>query len=184
MHPIVVIAASAGGLDPLRRIVAALPIPCHASIFVVLHIGNRPSYLPSILARNGLPAEFARDGGLIEAGHVYTAPPDRHMLLESGRIRLSDGPKIHFTRPAADPLFISAADAYGEHVIGVVLSGGDGDGASGLKAIKAGGGRALVQHPDQAAASSMPRAAITADDPEVYLLQELIAQVAAFCHGS
>jgi hypothetical protein len=94
------------------------------------------------------------------------APPDHHMLLELGRVRLNRGPKVHHTRPAADPLFISAAEIYGECVIGIVLSGGDGDGTEGLRSIKDHGGEALVQHPEHAAIPSMPKAAILMDHPD------------------
>ncbi len=181
MSAIVVIAASYGGLDPLRQIIAALPIPCFGSMFVVLHIGDRPSVLPSILHRDGLPASFAQDDAIIEIGHIYTALPGHHMLLEPGRIRLSHGPKVHYTRPAADPLFISAAKAYGEQVMGVVLSGGDGDGATGLRAIKEHGGTTLVQHPKTAIESSMPYSAIAADHPDICLPLELAKRVASFC---
>ena len=112
MVGIVVIAASAGGLGPLRSIIAALPAPCTAAVFVVVHIGSNPSILPCLLGHAGpLPAAFAHDGDAIEAGRIYVAPPDRHMVLEFARIRLSHGPKVHYTRPAADPLFISAAEA-------------------------------------------------------------------------
>ena len=122
MDPIVAIAGSAGGLEPLRLIMAALPIPCSAAVFVVLHIGPHPSVLPRLLSSSGhVPATFAEDGFLIEAGHVYVAPPDHHMFLEPDRIRLSRGPKVNYTRPAADPLFISAAEVCGQRVMGIVL---------------------------------------------------------------
>jgi two-component system chemotaxis response regulator CheB len=183
MDAIVVIAASAGGLEPLRRIIAALPVPCMASVFVVMHIGSGPSALPSLLARvGGPPAAFAQDGAAIEAGHIYVAPPDHHMLLEPARIRLSRGPKVHSTRPAADPLFISAAEAFGERVIGVVLSGGGSDGAAGLRAIKRHGGTALVLRPEDAAMPYMPRAAIAAGHPDACLpVPEIVQVLGAFC---
>jgi two-component system chemotaxis response regulator CheB len=182
MNAIVVIAASAGGLEPLRRIIAALPAPCAASVFIVMHIGPNRSMLPALLSRPGFPADFAREGAPIEPSHVYVAPPDQHMLLEPGRIRLSQGPKINHTRPAADPLFESAAKAYGIRVVGVVLSGGDGDGAAGLRVIGEKGGTVLVQHPEDAAAPSMPLAAIAADHPDACLpIAELAQRVAAFC---
>jgi two-component system chemotaxis response regulator CheB len=150
MNPIIVIGASADGLDPLRRIIAALPVPCAASIFVVMHIGPHPSVLPSLLSRPGrLSAVFAEDGALIEPGRIYVAPPDHHMLLGRTRIRLSSGPKVHHTRPAADPLFVSAAQFHGSHVIGIVLSGGGSDGAAGLRDIREHGGVALVQDPKE-----------------------------------
>ena len=160
MNAIVVIGASAGGVEPLRGIVAGLPGTCSASIFVVEHIGDHQSNLPILLALAGsLPATFATDG-LIDAGHIYVAPPDHHMLLQVSHIRLSRSAKIHFTRPAIDPLFVSAADAYGGRVLGIVLSGTGADGAAGLRAIWESGGTALVQDPNEAAEPSMPRAAL------------------------
>lgn len=183
MVDVVVIAGSAGGHDPLRRIIAALPVPCSAAIFVVMHIGPQPSFLPHLLTRCGeLLATFPENGELVEAGHIYVAPPDFHMILEGNRIRLDRGPKIHHTRPAADPLFISAAVTHGDRVLGVVLSGGDSDGAVGLRAIKHHGGTALVQAPEDAAVPSMPKAAVEADHPDECLpIQELAQRVRAFC---
>ena len=183
MTGVVVIAASAGGLDPLRHIIAALPVPCLAAVFVVMHTGPHRSVLPHLLSSSGQhPATFAEDGALIEAGHIYVAPPDHHMFLETDRIQLDQGPKVHHTRPAADPLFISAAESHGQRVMGIVLSGGDGDGAAGLRAIAEHGGTALVQSPLQAEVPSMPRAAMIADHPDACLLVDEIAQrVSVFC---
>jgi two-component system chemotaxis response regulator CheB len=183
MIGIVVIAASAGGLDPLRRLITALPFPCSAAVFVVMHIGPHRSVLPDLLSNNGqYPANFGEDGALIEDGHIYVAPPDHHMLLGADRIRLDQGPKVHHTRPAADPLFMSAAKTHGRRVMGIVLSGGDGDGAAGLRAVAEHGGTALVQNPDESRSPSMPLAAIMADHPDACLPVEEIAQrVRAFC---
>jgi len=183
MDAIVVIAASAGGLEPLMRIITVLPAPCSASVFIVMHIGRRKSILPHLLQREGkLPAAFAEDGLAIEPGHIYVAPPDCHMLVECDRIRLDRGPKVRFTRPAADPLFLSAAAAYGDQVIGIVLSGADSDGSIGLRAIKARGAIALVQQPDEAAMPSMPLAAIALDHPDDCLpVREIAQRVRAIC---
>jgi two-component system chemotaxis response regulator CheB len=113
-----------------------------------------------------LPAAFARDGDKIEVGHIYVAPPDHHMVLGFDSIRLNQGPKVHYTRPAADPLFISAAEAHGKRVMGVVLSGGNSDGAAGLRAIAEHGGTALEtpaknSSPRVTASSGMPSASCT-----------------------
>jgi two-component system chemotaxis response regulator CheB len=171
MNKIIVIGASSGGLNPLRRIIAALPIPCTASVFIVMHLGNHPSILPSVLAASTrLNVSFAQDGSPIQPGRIYVAPPDHHMLLELGRVRLNRGPKVHHTRPA-----ISAAEIYGERVIGVVLS--DGDGAEGLRSIKKHGGEALVQHPKDAAIPSMPKAAIVMDHPDACSVEEIAKRV-------
>ena len=181
MNGVVVIAASAGGLDPLRRIIAALPVPCTAAVFVVMHIGPYPSVLPRLLGGRHV-AGFAQEGTPIEAGHIYIAPPDYHMYLGISSIRLSQGPKLHHTRPAADPLFISAAEAHRQQVLGIVLSGGDSDGADGLRAIVEHGGTAFVQDPKEAANPSMPSAAIAADHPHGCLSIEEIAEgVRSFC---
>jgi two-component system chemotaxis response regulator CheB len=113
-----VVAASFGGVAALSRIVAGLSEPCEAAFLIVLHIGGLPSLLPEILSRViTLPVKHAIDGEPIEPGYIYVAPPDRHLLVEPGRIRLSTGPKANRTRPAADPLFMSAAEAYGDKVI-------------------------------------------------------------------
>jgi len=177
-NTIVVIAASAGGLELLRILVAALPTPCAASVFIVWHIGAHPSELPSILqCSSTAPVCFAEDGAAILPGKVYVAPPDRHVLLRAMSMSPSAGPKVHFARPAADPMFISAAETHGDRVIGIVLSGGDGDGADGLLAIKQHGGKVLVQNPDEAMAPSMPHAAIAAVHPDAVLPIRAIADL-------
>ncbi len=185
MCGVVVIAASAGGLNPLRCIIAALPVPCTAAVFIVMHIGPHPSMLPSLLMLSGRGqhvAAFAQDGAPIEAGRIYVAPPDHHMSLASSSIRLIQGPKIHYTRPAADPLFISAAEAHGRRVLGIVLSGGDSDGAAGVRAITEHGGMALVQDPKEAKTPSMPQSAMMADHPDACLpVKEIAERVRVFC---
>lgn len=183
MKRIVVIAASAGGLDPLRRIIAALPFPCSAAVFAAVHIGPHRSALPTLLNRDGrLLAAFALDGALIQAGHIYVAPPDHHVLVGPASIRLDQGPKVHHTRPAADPLFMSAAEAHGPRVMGIVLSGGGGDGAAGLRAVAEYGGITLVQDPEDAEEPSMPRAALRADQLHASLrIEEIVWRVRDFC---
>ncbi len=183
MIPIVAIGASSGGLAPLRHIIAALPSPCSAAIFVVLHTGRHPSVLPRLLNYSPrLPASFPQDGAPIEAGQIYVAPPDHHMTLERGLIRLSQGPKVHHTRPAADPLFMSAARTHGPRVMAIVLSGGDGDGAEGLRIVGEHGGLGLVQDPMEAVEPSMPHAAIMADHTNACLpVAEIAQRVRAFC---
>lgn len=159
---VVAIGASAGGVEALRTLAAGLPADLAAAVLIVLHI---PSYaksqLPAILSRAGpLPAKQAEDGETIEAGRIYVAPPDRHLLVRAGRIHLSSGPRENHSRPAIDPMFRSIAREYGSRAIGVVLSGALYDGSAGLLAIKARGGIAIVQDPNEAIADSMPRSAL------------------------
>lgn len=161
---IVVIGASAGGLEAFEKLVSQLPPDFPAAIFIVWHISpNHPSLLPQILGRvASLAVTHAVDQEPIKQGHVYIAPPDHHLLVERGVVRLSHGPKENRFRPAIDVLFRSAALAYGRRVIGIVLSGSLGDGAAGLYAIKERGGIAIVQDPSDARHPSMPRAAMKA----------------------
>jgi two-component system chemotaxis response regulator CheB len=161
-HRIIVVGASAGGVEALSRLAASLMNEIPAAIFVSMHIsGKVRSYLPDILNRHGpLPAKHPQDGEVFQAGHLYIAPPDRHLLLEPGRIRLLHGPKENGFRPAIDPLFRSAARAYGAHVIGVILSGSLDDGTAGLQDIKSHGGVAIVQDPQDCLYDGMARSAI------------------------
>lgn len=159
---VIVIGASAGGTGALSDLVSRLPRELPAAIFVVLHI---PDYSKSILAdilqrRSQLPVRPAEDGEPIVAGQILVAPPEVHLLVEDGRVLLSHGPRENRHRPAIDPLFRSAARYYGPRVIGVVLTGMLDDGTSGLLAVKARGGRALVQDPEESPFASMPQSAI------------------------
>jgi len=159
---VVVIGASAGGVAALVELVGGLPPDLPAALFIVVHHPtDAPSKLPRILSRAGsLPAAHATDGERIEPGRIYVAPPDQHLLVRDGFVEVSSGPPEHRLRPAVDPLFRSAAEAYGARVIGVVLTGNLEDGASGLAAIKERGGQAVVQDPANAEYDGMPRSAV------------------------
>jgi two-component system, chemotaxis family, protein-glutamate methylesterase/glutaminase len=183
---IIVIAASAGGVQALRRLVSQLPADLGASVFVVVHIGpNRPSLLPHILSQAGpLPAYHPVHGQAIEQGRIYVAPPDLHMRLHPGIIHLDRGSKVRHTRPAADPLFQSAAEAYGPRTVGVVLTGGDHDGTDGARAIKMHGGRIIVQQPYEADMPSMPLSALRDDHPDYILhIDEMPALLVTLSRG-
>ncbi len=162
-HDIIVIGTSAGGVEALRELVSGLPPDLAAAIFVVMHVAaTSDSVLPKILSRSGpLPASHAVDGEAIEQGRIYVAPPDHHLLVERGRVRVTYGPKENRMRPAADPLFRSAALAYGPRVVGVVLTGALDDGTAGLLAVKRRGGLAVVQDPRDALYPGMPRSALS-----------------------
>jgi two-component system chemotaxis response regulator CheB len=155
---IVVVGASAGGVEALADLVSGLPAEFPASLFVVLHLPSAStSFLPQILERKGpLPASYPENGGKVQRGRIYVAPPNRHMLLRDHRVHLVAGPRENGFRPAIDPLFRSAARSFGPRVTGVILSGVLGDGSIGLQTIKAAGGIAVVQDPDEAVFADMP----------------------------
>lgn len=144
----------------LIELAAALPKEFPASVLIVQHIGAHRSTLPELLTERGrLPAIHPRTGQALQHGTIYIAPPDHHMLVVDGMIRLTREAKENHARPAIDPLFRSAAIAQGPRVIGVILSGRLDDGTAGLQAIKACGGLAVVQDPDDAQEPSMPTSA-------------------------
>jgi len=159
---IIVIGASMGGVEALTKLAKQLPAGLPAALFIVQHISpDATSMLPDILNRAGpLPAKAAEDGETIRHGRIYVAPPNRHLLVKHDHVRLSSGPHENRTRPAIDPLFRSAAIAYGARVVGVVLTGLLDDGTAGLLAIKRCGGLAVVQSPEDALYPDMPQNAL------------------------
>lgn len=159
---IIVLGASAGGVQALCKVVEDLPPDLPAAIFVVLHI-SRDGYsaLPAILSRSGrLPASHPADGEVIRPGRVYVAPPDRHLAVQNSHIHLSRNASENGHRPAVDVLFRSAARSYGPRVVGVVLTGNLDDGTEGLAAIKKCGGVTVVQDPKDADYPGMPTSAL------------------------
>ena len=159
---IIVIGASAGGVQALCTVIEDLPPNLPAAIFVVLHIApDGYSALPAILSRSGrLPATHPADGEVIRPGRIYVAPPDRHLAIQNGHIHLSSNASENGYRPAVDVLFRTAARSYGPRVTGVVLTGNLDDGTAGLAAIKKCGGVAIVQDPGDADYPGMPVSAI------------------------
>ena len=159
---IIVIGASAGGVDALKKLLAPLPADLDASLFIVWHMAPTVrGVLPQILSRvTAIAVSNAVDGETIQSNHIYVAPPDQHLMLENGLISLTRGPKENRFRPAIDPLFRSAALSYNNQVMGVILSGALDDGTAGLWTIKQRGGMALVQDPTEAEVPSMPESAI------------------------
>jgi two-component system chemotaxis response regulator CheB len=163
----ITIGGSAGALEALAAILPALPGGYPLPIVLVLHIPpSKPSYLADVLGSMcALRVKEAEDKEPLSPGAVYVAPPDYHVLIEKRRcLSLSVDAPVHYSRPAIDVLFESAADAYGERVAGVLLAGGSADGALGLARIKRAGGLALVQAPETAAVRTMPDAALDVCD--------------------
>jgi two-component system, chemotaxis family, protein-glutamate methylesterase/glutaminase len=161
---IVTLGASAGGIDTIQRLVSKLPHDFPAAIMIVQHLHPRtPSVLDQIIQRaTTLSVRFATDGEPVTRGHIRIAPPNCHLLVEKGYLRVLRGPRENRHRPAVDPLFRSAAWSYGPRVVGVILSGTLDDGVSGLWAVRSCGGTTVVQDPEEAAESGMPRSALLA----------------------
>lgn len=159
---LVVIGASAGGIEALQQILNALPQDLDAAVLIVLHTSRHAgSVLPQVMQRaSKLPVVDPYDRDRIEKGKVYIAPPDNHIIVEGNWLRVIQGPRENFHRPAIDPLFRSAASSYGRRVIAIVLTGLLDDGTAGLMVVRARGGEAIVQDPDSAMFPSMPRSAL------------------------
>jgi len=162
---IVVVGASAGGVEALREVVRGLPPDFDATVFAVLHIpAGSVSILPQILARAGsLPARHpdpSPEGAVFEPRTIYVAPPDRHMVMEGDRVRVVITGKENRHLPSVDPLFRSAARFHGPRVVGVILTGALDDGTAGLAAVKRQGGMAIVQDPNDALFPPVPRSAM------------------------
>jgi two-component system chemotaxis response regulator CheB len=159
---IIVIGASAGGVEAIREITARLPADLPAAVFIVLHSSpHSRSLLASLLHRAGpLDAFTAEDGAPVLHGRIHVAPPGQHLLLRPGHVHLSRGPRENSARPAVNPLFRTAAASYGDRVIGVVLTGNLDDGTAGLLAISDAGGLTVVQDPEDAMYPGMPRSAV------------------------
>jgi two-component system chemotaxis response regulator CheB len=181
---LVVIGASAGGVEALRQVVADLPGDLPAAICVVLHLApGSPSALAPILQRAGrLSCRSAQDGDELRPGRILVAPPDCHLLVEEDRAHVTTGPRENGHRPAVDPLFRSAALARDGRVIGVVLSGTRDDGAAGLSTIKAHGGATIVQDPEEALYAGMPtnalaHVAVDAVAPSTLIAATIMAMV-------
>lgn len=178
----VVVGASAGGISCLRRVLAELPMPFPLPILVVQHIHASATldYSMVFCSPPGLKAKEAEEKESILPGWMYVAPPGYHLLVEKNHtLSLSVDPLVNYSRPSIDVLFESAADAFGKRLIGIVLTGANGDGALGLKAIKDTGGLTIVQEPADAEVSAMPLFAIKAAQPQHILKAEAIGQFLA-----
>jgi two-component system, chemotaxis family, protein-glutamate methylesterase/glutaminase len=178
----VVIGASAGGVEAICALLLRVRVETRAALFIVLHLPrDRPSLLERVFQeRCALPVREAQDKEPVAPGTVYVAPPDYHLLLDEGpRIALSTDEPVNFSRPAIDVLFESAADLYRERLLGIVLTGGNSDGAAGLAAVAAAGGSIVVQHPDSALVSLMPAAALQRNPASRVLSLEGIGRLLA-----
>ncbi len=183
----IVIGASAGGVSALFQVLGALPPAFALPVVCVLHLPEgRPSHLAEVLQRRlSRPVCEALDKATIEAGWIYVAGPGYHVSVERDfSLSLSQEPPVHYSRPAIDLLFESAADAYGEGLLGVVMTGANEDGAHGLACIKRNGGRTVVQDPRDAEVSLMPEAALARHQPDHILTLSGIGQLLATLESS
>jgi two-component system chemotaxis response regulator CheB len=185
LQNLIVVGASNGGLEAFSYIAACLPADLPAAVALVVHVdAASPPLLATLVDRAGpLRARTAKDGEPLQAGRIYVAPPDVHLLVDDGALRLSRTARENRTRPAVDPLFRTAARAYGASVVGVVLTGSLDDGTAGLLAIKARGGIAVVQDPADAMFPGMPESALRNVDVDHCLplreIPELLVRLAA-----
>jgi two-component system chemotaxis response regulator CheB len=162
---LVVIGGSAGAIEVLAKLLSGLTEKFTLAVAIVIHLPPEgPNVLHEILAGPGAPPmKLAEDKEPIAPGTIYFAPPDYHLLVESGHtFALSQDDRVHYSRPAVDVLFESAAEAYRDRLLGIILSGANADGAAGLKAIVASGGVAVVQALESADMIAMPAAALEA----------------------
>lgn len=173
----IAIGASAGGVHALGVLLPALPARLRVAVFVVLHLPPaHASPLASIFGpRCAFAVREAEDKEPVVAQTIYFAPPDYHLLVEAGanagpndiaHLALSADPPVHFSRPSIDVLFASAADVYGERLLGIVLTGANQDGAAGLQAVRRAGGMTVVQDPATAQSAQMPEAALALGAPD------------------
>ena len=160
---LIAIGCSWGGLAALSVLLDGLPRELDAAVVIAQHRAPDTSQLEHLLrGRSPLPVREVDDKDEIRSGTVFLAPPAYHLLVEQGRFALSTEEPVQYARPSLDVLFETAADAYGEDCIGVVLTGASADGAAGLQAICAAGGAAIVQEPESAERAEMPAAALEA----------------------
>jgi two-component system chemotaxis response regulator CheB len=181
---LIVIGTSWGGLDALRRLLANLPRELDVPIAIAQHRGPSSAErgLETILQRGiARGVREVDDKDPIERSLIYLAPPDYHLLVERGSFALSTDERVQFARPSIDVLFESAADAYGENVIGVILTGANADGAAGLRRIAERGGTAIVQDPETAERRVMPDAALASTAAVVLPLEEIAPYIATRC---
>lgn len=159
---LIVVGASAGGVAALREILGHLPGDLPAAVLVVQHASGNSGMLSRVLGGAAtLPLRYPKDGEAMEAGQIYLAPPDFHMTVEEGRLRVLQSPRENGNRPAIDPLFRSAVGSYGSHVLGLVLTGLLDDGSLGLMAVRSHGGQTIIQDPETAKFPAMPRNALS-----------------------
>ena len=182
----VVIGTSAGGVEALSRILPAIPATMTAAILIVVHVPReRPSLLSEIFrSKCPMSVEEAIDKTRIKPGHIYFAPPDYHLLVDAGpHVALSVDDVVQYSRPSIDVLFESAADIYGSRLLGVLLTGGNEDGAAGMAYISRCGGTTVVQDPADAIAAMMPASALKLMTPTYVLrlddIRDLLVSIAA-----
>ncbi|MEA2435420.1 MAG: two-component system, chemotaxis family, protein-glutamate methylesterase/glutaminase [Actinomycetota bacterium] len=177
-YEIVVVGSSSGGLDALKQLLEALPPDFPIPIVIVQHRSphSKDAGLSGYYdSRSHVPVRSVVDKQAIEPGHVYIAPPDYHLFVEDGSFALSTDERVSYSRPSIDVLFDSAVDHYGDGVIGVILTGGNEDGAEGLGRIKTSGGFTIVQDPSTAMNRSMPDAALALSPVDAVLALDEIA---------
>jgi len=168
-YKMLVIGGSAGSLDAILKIVAALPVTNYLSVVIIVHRKNSgESILVDLLSdRTKLTVKEVEDKEIINGGSIYLAPADYHLLIENDKMfSLDSSEKIHHSRPSIDVTFESVAEVFGDSAIGILLSGANADGASGLNKIRQAGGFTIVQDPESADVGYMPQQALEQMKPD------------------
>lgn len=183
----IAIGTSAGGIEALKAILKGIDKPLSVPIVIVQHLSPRhESYLPSILAQvTGHNVKEIEEKERLESGWIYIAPPNFHVLVEKDEtLSLTVEKRVCYARPSIDVMFETAADAYREKLIGVILTGANHDGALGMKRIKELGGYTIIQNPERAYSSEMPYAALGEIDPDAILdIEEIGAHISTLLKG-
>jgi two-component system chemotaxis response regulator CheB len=186
MIKIVAIGASYGGLEAIKTILSGLPADFKIPVVIVLHIGNNTisSYLSLLNNKTNFTVKEAEEKELIQPGTVYFAPPNYHLQVEENfTLSFSIAEKVNYSRPSIDVLFETAAWAYKSELLGILLTGSNSDGASGIQIIKEYGGTTIVENPETAFAKTMPRAAIEKCSPDFILdLKNIPEKIAELCY--
>ena len=175
----IVIGVSSGGMNAMKVMFSLLPKDFNTPVIIVQHIGAHSDslWIKLLNDKSNLPIKEADEKEKIENGKVYFAPPNYHLLIEKDRtLSLTVDERVNYSRPSIDVLFESAAEAYADKLIGVILTGSNNDGTNGIKRVKECGGLAIVQNPETAESAYMPKSAIAAIKPDYILsLEEITA---------
>jgi two-component system chemotaxis response regulator CheB len=176
----IVVGVSSGGMNAMKVMFSLLPKDFNTPVIIVQHIGGHSDgyWIKLLNEKSNLPIKEADEKEKIENGNVYIAPPNYHLLIEKDKtFSLTVDERVNYSRPSIDVLFESAAEAYADKLIGVILTGSNNDGTNGIKRVKECGGLAIIQNPETAESAYMPKSALAAIKPDYVLSLESITEL-------